>query len=156
MKSFTNPLAALLTIIAISLTACDSKSDQQKVIEAKNEAAAKIQEAQSKAEQTKLEAQTKAEKEIAEAQRKAAEKIQEAGGPQAIPTPPATPAPAQPNALDKAENKLKDALNLRPNEAAKDLLEEKAADAKDDAEAAQKKADKATQDAIDAAKKAGQ
>lgn len=62
-----------------------------------------------------------------------------------------TPAPDS-----KVGDKVKDALNLRSNETAKDLLEDKAASAKKLAEDAAAKADEAATKAAEAARKAGQ
>lgn len=164
MKTSTNPktLFSLTVVLGagalLGLTACDDRSADQKTTAAKQEAVQKINEAQAEADQKKLEATQQAQKEIADAQRKALEQ----GSPPAVapPPPPVIPPPTAPptpgSTVDKIENKVKDALNVRPNEGVKDALEEKAENAKDAADDAAARADEAASRAAEAAKKAGQ
>ena len=155
MKSTFDPRIAGCALSLIVFTACDTKTNQEKIGEAKAEATEQIHAAQAKAD----DAARKAALEIDEAKRKAAAKIQATGTPPVVvPTPSVPPVTSNKieRGLDKAEDKVKDLLDVRPNEAAKDRLENAAEDARAAADDAAAAADEAARKAAEATRKAGQ
>jgi hypothetical protein len=137
---------------------CERKSTAEKVVEAQREAQRDMIEAQKKAEVAKIEAQAKADREIIEAQQRAQKEIGAAAGrPGTGVSPPTvirTESPTDGTA-GKVEEKIKDALNVRPNEKTKDALEDAADRAREAADAAAAKAEEAARKAENAEKKAG-
>ena len=137
-----------VSVALLSLTACEKKSERQKINEVKAEAREEIIAAQAKADHARLDAELK----ITEARRKVEEKTGVVDAPPPVIVIPEAGVSAQPPIVEK----VKDILNVRPNEAVKDRLENRADKAREDAENAAAAADEAAQRADRAAKAAGQ
>ena len=154
-KTTFDPCIVGCALSLLVFTACDTKTNQEKIGEAKAEATEQIHAAQAKAD----EAASKAAAEIEAAKRKAAAKIQATGTPPVVvPTPSVPPETTNKidRALNKAEDKVKDLLDVRPNEAVKDRLENAAEDARSAADDAAAQAEEAARKAAEATRKAGQ
>ncbi|MEO8616521.1 MAG: hypothetical protein ABI600_15365 [Luteolibacter sp.] len=151
MKNSNNRLSITLTgmsLILMPFTACEKKSEQQKINEVRAEARDEIIAAEAKADHARLEAELK----ITEARRKVEEKTGLVEAPPPVIVIPESGVISQPPIIEK----VKDILNVRPNEAKKDRLENRAEKARQDAENAADAADEAAQRADRAARAAGQ
>jgi hypothetical protein len=149
MKIYSSYLYAhfmSVTLTAMLLTACDRKDEGQKLDEARAEAGKEIIAAQAEADQVRLSAELK----ITEARREAGERTGISDAPPPIILIPDSEETSPSQIVDH----VRDALNVRPNEATKDRLENRAEEAREDAETAADAADEAAQRADRAAKAA--
>ncbi|MGI8604249.1 MAG: hypothetical protein ACR2OZ_14835 [Verrucomicrobiales bacterium] len=143
-------------VTLLSVIGCERKTTAEKVADAQQQAQTEIIEAQKNAEVAKLEAQAEADRKTLEARRKAANKIGNAVDGPSVPAPVLRNEPVHDPAAPKVGDKIKDALDIRPNEQTKDALEDAADRARAEAAAAAAKAEEAERRAEAAAKKAGQ
>ncbi len=151
MKTSNHYLYITLTGFSLALlpfTSCEKKSEQQKINEVRAEARDEIIAAEAKADHARLEAELK----ITEARRKVEEKTGVVDAPPPVIIIPDSGVRSQPPIIEK----VKDILNVRPNEAVKDRLENRAEKAQQEAENAADAADEAARRADRAAKAAGQ
>ncbi len=151
MKNFNACIPIFLTSISLAVilfTSCEKKSEQQKINEVRAEARDEIIAAEAKADHARLEAELK----ITEARRKVEEKTGVVDAPPPVIVIPDNGVRSEPPIVEK----VKDLLNVRPNEATKDRLENRADKARQDAENAADAADEAARRADKAARAAGQ